>query len=132
MGKVKPLPPEGLNAGGRTIWNSIVGKYDLRPDELATLEDACRITDMIDALDAVWAEDGRPATAKGSMGQLIIHPIIGEVRTQRMARNALWRQLKLPDLDEPAAEGSEPAPGVPNQARSAANSRWAAAHGKAG
>jgi hypothetical protein len=66
-------------------------------------------------------------TTKGSMGQLVIHPIIGEVRTQRMARNALWRQLKLPDLDageQPAAET--------NQQRAAAQSRWASAHGKAG
>lgn len=130
MGSVKPLPPEGVAAAGGRVWKLIVGKYDLRPDELATLEDACRITDMIDALDRAWADDGQPMTAKGSTGQLIIHPLIGEIRTQRMARNALWRQLKLPDLDEPAGEGEQP--GTPNQHRSAANSRWAAAHGKAG
>ena len=41
-----------------------------------------------------------------------------------MARaNALWRQLKLPDTG--GAEQS-------NQHRSAAQSRWSAAHGKAG
>ncbi len=129
MGTVKSLPPDGLAEGGSSLWTRIVGKYALRPDELVTLEDACRITDMIALLDETWAKDGRPATATGSMGQLIIHPIIGEIRTQRMARNALWRQLKLPDLDEPAGESGA---AKPNQARAAANSRWAAAHGKAG
>lgn len=138
MGKVKALPPDGLGEAGGAVWTAIVGKYDLRPDELVTLEDACRITDMIAALDSAWAEDGRPMTARGSMGQLIIHPLIGEIRTQRMARNALWRQLKLPDVDVDAGgdaagvDAGSARSGRPNQARSAAQSRWSAAHGKAG
>ena len=117
----KPPAPEGLSDSGRAVWTSIVGVYDLRPDELVTLEDACRLTDMIDALEQAWADDGRPVTTKGSMGQLVTHPMISEIRAHRMARNALWRQLKLPD----DAGGD-----VPNQQRSAAQSRWAAAHGK--
>lgn len=116
-------PPSGLAEGGRQLWSEIVKTYALRADELATLEDVCRTTDMVDALDKAWAEDGRPMTTRGSMGQQVIHPLIGEIRVQRMARNALWRQLKLPDADGmPAA----------NQHRSAAQSRWSAAHGKAG
>lgn len=118
----KANEPGGLAEPGRRLWSSIVGVYDLRPDELATLEDACRLTDMIDALDRAWAEDGRPLTTHGSMGQLVTHPMISEIRTHRMARNALWRQLKLPD--DPGGEA------VPNQHRSAANSRWASAYGK--
>lgn len=113
--------PVGLAVGGKRLWSSITGKYDLRPDELATLEDVCRLTDMIDALDKAWAEDGRPLTTKGSMGQLVTHPMISEIRAHRMSRNALWRQLKLPDADDVP---------VANQQRAAAQSRWAAAHGK--
>lgn len=112
-------PPEGLSDAGRRVWSDVVGKYDLRVDELRTLEDACAATDMIAALSSAWDEQGRPLTTKGSMGQQVIHPLIGEIRTQRAARNALWRQLKLPD---DAGER-------PNQHRDAANSRWAAAHG---
>jgi hypothetical protein len=50
VGTVKKLPPEGLGSAGRKVWTDISSKYALRPDELATLEDACRITDMIDSL----------------------------------------------------------------------------------
>lgn len=125
MERSKPAAvPDGMGPGGSVLWMLIAKAYELRPDELVTLEDACRTTDMIDSLAAAWAEDGRPMTAKGSTGQLIIHPLIGELRTQRMARNALWRQLKLPDLG--GAEGGAEA----NQHRAAANSKWAAAHGK--
>ena len=118
---MKPSPPEGLADPGRDLWVRIVEKYDLRQDELATLEDACAATDMIAALSEAWESQGRPLTTKGSMGQQIIHPLIGEIRTQRSARNALWRQLKLPD-DGGAVES--------NQHRAAAQSKWAQAHGK--
>lgn len=107
--------PDTLGAAGKALWESIASEYELRPDEVATLEDACLITDVIASLEVAWADDGRPMTTKGSMGQLVIHPLIGEIRTQRMARNTLWRQLKLPDLEQ----GVEV-----NQNRDAANASW--------
>ena len=118
----KTKAPEGLGKAGSEVWKSITSKYELRADELATLEDACSITDMIAALTEAWAEDGKPMTTKGSMGQQVIHPLIGEIRTQRLARNALWRQLKLPDDAAPAAPA--------NQQRDAASARWATGKGR--
>lgn len=115
----KPLHhpiPSTLGDAGKAIWSTIATEYELRPDEVVTLEDACLISDVIAALEAAWVEDGKPMTTKGSMGQQVIHPLIGEIRTQRMARNALWRQLKLPDLDG-AAAGT-------NQNREAASASW--------
>lgn len=122
MGTRKPGAPSGLGSAGKKVWSGIVSVYDLRPDELATLEDACRLTDMIDELDKAWKQDGSPLTTKGSMGQLVAHPMVSEIRVHRMARNALWRQLKLPDSPEGGVV-------APNQHRAAAQSRWAAAHG---
>lgn len=110
--------PPGLGSAGTQVWDAITAKFELRPDELLTLQDACLISDVIALLELAWADDGRPMTTKGSMGQQVIHPLIGEIRTQRMARNALWRQLKLPD--EPAAN-----PAV-NQQRDAANTKHSA------
>jgi hypothetical protein len=109
-------PPAGIGKAGAKVWRAITSKYELRADELVTLEDVCAATDMIDELEREWIEDGRPMTTSGSMGQKVIHPLIGELRAQRAARNALWRQLKLPD-DAGDAEGS-------NQHRDAAQSRW--------
>ena len=114
MGK-KIKAPDSLAEDGRRVWNGVTEQYDLRPDELLTLEDACAATDMIAALSKAWEDDGRPLTTKGSMGQQVIHPLIGEIRTQRAARNALWRQLKLPDIDDAVSA---------NQNRDAANASW--------
>ena len=116
----KPTPPATLAAAGKALWNEVVAKYTLRPDELRTLEDACAATDMLAELTKAWTDLGRPFISKGSMGQEVEHPLIGSIDKQRKARQAFIKQLKLPD-----------APGTPrpNQQRDAANSRWAQAHG---
>lgn len=110
-----------FGTAGQKVWDDITAVYSLRADELTTLEDVCQLSDMIAALSKAWLDEGQPLTTAGSMGQQVTHPLISEIRTHRMARNALWRQLKLPDAGEGAV--------APNQQRAAAQSRWSAAHG---
>lgn len=112
----KPKPPTSLETAGKALWSGVVAKYTLRVDELAVLESACKTVDTIAALDKAWADLGKPFITTGSMQQEVIHPLIGEKRTQQAALARLLGQLKLPD---------DAAPGVvPNQARSAADTRW--------
>ena len=122
MTKQKPKAPESLESAGVAVWDSIVDVYDLRPDELLTLEDICGATDTLVALEKEWRDNGRPVITRGSMGQEVEHPLIGSIDKQRKTRNTLWRQLKLPDVEAGAVK--------PNQQRGAATSRWAAEHGK--
>jgi hypothetical protein len=114
--------PIGLMAAGRDLWDSISGKYALRPDEQATLLGACRAADMIASLRAAWAAMDMPMLTTGSMGQDVIHPLIGELRAQEAQKAALLARLKLPD-DE---SGEVPV----NQQRDAANSKWATGRGR--
>jgi hypothetical protein len=117
----KPAPPSSLAAAGKALWREVVATYDLRADELRTLEDACAASDMLAEFSKAWGALGRPYMSKGSMGQEVEHPLIGSIDKQRKARQGFIRQLKLPDLDGSAAS---------NQQRSAAQSRWQAEHGK--
>ena len=114
-------PPSTLNDAGRVLWESVAGKYGLRPDELAILEDACATTDMVAALEGAWDEAGRPMVSAGSMGQEVIHPLIGELRAQRAYRDAALARLKLPDSPAVAAGAS----GGSGKARKAADARLA-------
>ena len=125
MTKKKIPPPEGLAADGAALWRSIVAKYDLRPDELVWLEQACRAQDRIRDMEA---ERGGVLTAKGSMGQLIAHPLLQEVRTHEAQIAGLLARMKLPDLVDGAGAGTTEQPRSVG-ARKAAQSRWAAAHG---
>ena len=112
-----PRMPLKLGAAGKAQWAGVAGKYKLRPDEVTVLEDVCRTTDMLSALTKAWVDDGSPMTTKGSMGQLVIHPLIAEMDKHRKSRAAFLKQLALPDPEE----GAVP---VPNQHRSAAVKKW--------
>ena len=78
--KSRSSAPDGLSKAGEALWDSIAGKYELRPDEQATLLGAARAADMIAALREAWDDAGRPMLTRGSMGQDVIHPLIGELR----------------------------------------------------
>ena len=110
-----PKAPAGLGKAGKAQWSAIAGSYELRPDDVTVLEDACRTSDMLEALTTAWVEDGSPMTTKGSMGQLVIHPLIAEMDKHRKSRAQFLKQLALPNVDDAPAT---------NQHRSAAVTKW--------
>lgn len=113
-------PPEGLETAGKAVWDAVTAKYEFRPDEIVILDDVCRTADIIAAMESAWTADGRPMTTRGSMGQLVTHPLISELRQHRAARAKLLSQLKLPD--DPSANGAGDRSAA---ARNAVNARWA-------
>jgi hypothetical protein len=115
----KPAPPEHLKDPGVSLWVEVVGTYDLRADELRVLGAACAAADMVDAFESSWRDEGYPLTTKGSMGQLVEHPLIGSIDKQRKALAAFLKQLRLPD--EAATKT--------NAQREGGATRWANAHG---
>lgn len=115
--------PKVLEATGKKFWREVTGKYQLRSDELRTLESACRALDLVAIVTAEWETLGRPFTSTGSMGQLVEHPLIGTMDKAQKAFELYVKRLNLPDEGTAAAD-------KPNQQRDAANTRWAAAHGR--
>ena len=124
-----PRAPSGLGRPGRALWRSIAGPYELKPDELRMLEDACRTADLVARLEDAAAQDG--PIAAGSMGQPVINPALPELRQQRALLARLLADLALPFPDEDQDQGADPGRTVVlRQARSAlarkaARARWA-------
>ncbi|MFC9892123.1 hypothetical protein ACFVMC_00375 [Nocardia sp. NPDC127579] len=114
----KSRPPQGLKPSGRKLWTDIVGRWDLRPDELRVLREAAREVDLIDALESALSKDS--LMIPGSTGQQVVNPLVTELRQHRAALAALLRQLKLPDADGGEAEKECRS----TAARAAANARW--------
>jgi hypothetical protein len=112
----RPTRPRDLGKAGAKLWREIVtsGSYELRPDELRILEDACREADLIDDLAA--AMKTAPKMVRGSQGQDVINPMISELRQHRATLKSLLGALQLPDDtgETPRSVG----------ARKAAQSRW--------
>lgn len=112
-------PPTRLRAGGRRLWREVVDQWELRADELAELEQACRTVDLIAVMETELR--GRDLIVRGSTGQDALNPLIPELRAQRATLAALLSKMQLPDETT----------GVVNQHRDAAQTKWARAHGAA-
>jgi hypothetical protein len=89
-------PPPGLQSRGKTLWRNTFELYELNPAESAVLAEICHITDEIDMLETALAS-ARSLTTKGSRGQPVPHPLLGELRMHRETMRRLVRQLDLPD-----------------------------------
>jgi ABC-type hemin transport system ATPase subunit len=95
--ETRPRMPAGFGPRGRAFWRSVVTDFALRADEVLVLEHAARTVDVLARIDEALAD--APLTVKGSMGQLVEHPLMSEGRAQRAALARLLAQLKLPDSD---------------------------------
>lgn len=107
-------------AGTRLV-ETITNTFDFseEPGKLAILERAARTADTIAALEAEAATQS--LTAKGSMNQVVINPLIAEARAQTSLLDKLLKSLGLPDSDEDTAAKAEQRQ---RQARKAAQTRW--------
>lgn len=111
-----PSPPKGLGPVSRRFWRDILAAYELRPDEVRILTDACHEIDVIERIQADLRDS--PLMVKGSMGQLVASPLVSEVRQHRAVLAGLLARLRLPDADEHAAALRS------TQARKAGHARW--------
>lgn len=114
---VTAVMPTGLGAKSKRMWKGYIDEYALNPGEQRVLEDACREIDLIERMEVEIKKLGAKLTTKGSMGQVVEHPLVKEIRQHRATLSQLLARIKLPDEDEGAADGSGPA-------RALANQRW--------
>lgn len=77
----RPKKPANPGLSGARLRREATKKYTFRLDELRVLEDACREMDLVDDLTAALV--GAPKLVKGSHSQVVINPLISEVRQHR-------------------------------------------------
>lgn len=127
--RIAPVAPSGITGKGKVLWDGVVRLYDLRPDELRILEDACREAVLIDKLDRTLGAGS--VLVEGSRGQPRISPIVAEIRQHRATLTRMLATLHLPN--DPAEELPGRAPALTEEekasarstaARKAAHARW--------
>jgi len=119
-----PTPPRNLGERGQALWDSIVPAYELRPDEIVVLVDACREADLIERLHDELAVAS--LVTHGSMGQEVASPFVSEIRQHRTVLAGLLAKLKIPDSPGGAARKKAV---VSEKARMAARARWGSGAG---
>ena len=120
-----PAKPASLGERGGQLWDSIIPAYELRPDELMILVDACREADLIERLNGELATS--ELTTKGSMGQEVASPFVSEIRQHRTVLAGLLAKLKIPDSP---ASGARKAAKTSADRSKAARARWGTGAGK--
>lgn len=121
--------PRSLGTAGKKLWQDIASEYELRPDEYRVLEDACQQADLVDFIAA--AQRKEPLLIEGSQGQMVLNPLVSELRQHRTTLSNLLTKLKLPDLsaagEDTVGGDGDPKPAANDRAtkaRDAANARW--------
>jgi hypothetical protein len=110
---------------GRRLWKTVITDadsqdIDLDSREIAWLEDACRLTDRLDQLEAELEAAGT-LMCKGVAGQPVAHPMLAEIRQTRALRAQMLARITVTPPEEKQSAGIFPL-GV--QQRNAANKRW--------
>jgi hypothetical protein len=121
----KPRAPGGLGVAGRRLWKTVISDadsqgIDLDSREFAWLEDASRLTDRLEQLEAELEAAGT-FMVKGVAAQPVAHPLLGEIRQTRALRAQMLARITVTAPEEKQT-GSVFALGV--QQRTAANKRW--------
>lgn len=122
MADRKPAVPADLGDSGKKLWRSIVGKYDLRADELRILRDACMAADIQATLEEDIAES--PLKTRGSQGQEVLNDSLKE---WRQYSNLVSQHLKKLALPDEAGVQERRTASVSESARAAARARWGTA-----
>ena len=93
-----PKRPVNLRAAGRRLWDAVLPDYELDPAELRALEAACRTLDELGRLEREIRKS--PTLTVGSTGQVVVHPLFGEVRAHRTVLARLLREVGLAQAEE--------------------------------
>lgn len=114
--------PSGLIKDGRgqRLWRDITAKWELTESEARTLENACFTADRIGRIRKALGTD---LTTTGSQGQLVVHPLLPELRRDETHLADLLKRIDMPEPEEAAESGAEEG-SRSSQMRATANHRW--------
>ncbi len=97
-----PRTPPGLAAKGRRLWRELCEANEFGPEERVLLEEACRIADRLDRLDALISGDEDAwlrfrVNDDGTQVKVVIDSALSEARQQANVLKQIIAALRLPD-----------------------------------
>ena len=113
--------PAHLGARGRRLWRRIMEDFEPAESGREILLEAVRVVDRCESLEQ--ALRGEPLTTTGSRGQIVAHPLLAELRSERLLLSRLLAQLDVPEEGEGAGTDWNTLSSS-QRARKAARARW--------
>lgn len=116
IGRCWMQPPTGLESRGRELWDAALAASEFDAAGLLLLGEACRTADIIERLSAAlksnsqeWvrlSEEAEMLASGATKIQIVVNPLLGEVRQQRIALRTMLAHLKLGRVQENTGEDS--------------------------
>lgn len=123
VASIEPAPPVPRHLGeyGTKLWlDCAPPKYTMRPDELRLLTECCREVDIIDRLEDALRDDDLMVAGQG-LRNMVVNPLVSELRQHRATLTTMFRALQLPDSSSGVAQKRQL---VSEQNTKAARTRW--------
>lgn len=108
--------PQNLGTRGSNLWDNVTESTDFDAAGYHLLEDACRTADIIDRLTGLldmdvedWLRivDDKGHESDGKKLIVNVHPLLGEIRQQRIAMRQLLNQLGIARSESEGDEQSK-------------------------
>jgi hypothetical protein len=114
----QPVYPKGLDVRGKRLWKDVLGvRPRLGPGERVLLEEACRMSDRLEALNVIISGGAGPTyeTEDGQVFTVVTDAAQQEARLTVVALRQVLMSLGLDRLQAPAAvpapaPAADPAP----------------------
>lgn len=116
LGRGWMRPPIGLESRGQELWDAAVAASEFDAAGLVLLGEACRTADIIERLSAAlksssqeWvrlSEEAEMLADGSAKVMIVVNPLLGEVRQQRIALRTMLAHLKLGKVEETTGEDS--------------------------
>lgn len=97
-------PPAELGKRGSKLWEDVIGTLELDAARIGMLEEACRMADRLDALDAalrsqdaIYSVERDEKDVSGRRFLLVVDEALKEARQQQNVFKQLLAALRLPD-----------------------------------
>jgi hypothetical protein len=94
--KKLPYPPD-LGDRGKRLWDYITATYELSVMELEQVAEIASMADDLASLRAALRAQGADLLITGSVGQIVVSPLVKESREHRLVFDKLITSLKMPD-----------------------------------
>lgn len=97
-----PRSPAGLAVKGRRLWRELCELHEFEPAERVLLEEACRIADRLDRLDALLVGSADAwlrfqVSEDGAEVRVVVNGALSEARQQANVLKQIVAALRLPD-----------------------------------
>jgi hypothetical protein len=94
MAAKRTASQRGLGAAARRLWDVTLERFELSAHEQIMLREICKTIDIIEDLTKIVEAEG--VVQQKTFRDIAVHPVLTQLRAQRLCLSKLVKDLRLP------------------------------------